>query len=396
MASDADPTSPELLTIDATDLTVDLVPRARLGEWLAPWRELLARALEPNVLHGPDVLVPALDTFAPEARVLVVCRGRGADTSLVGLVPLWRPRLGFGLFGRLPTVFSNEFAPLGTPLFDADRPQETVAALFAAAAKLESGLVFGHLALDGPVAALLRAVAAHRGDRVLLPEQHRRAALDKTSGHVDPEERLNAGLRRRRRREWRRQWRRLLETGPIDTASVRGPAARQAFADFLVLEASGWKGRRGTALVQTPDELRFGERIVDALADHDGVVIDRIDRAGQPLAMIVNFGASGRYVTWKTAYDEAFSAFSPGAQAFLRASGRFLGDADVVSVDSLAVADHPLLSHMWRDTLEIGTLVIAFAGPRGAALRPRAVARDIALHHRLRAVARRLRDRWFP
>ena len=163
-----------------------------------------------------------------------------------------------------------------------------------------------------------------------ISERHERAALVAETADAVAESEARAlfeqGLKRKRRKEWGRQWRRLSETGPVSVGSARGEAARTAFADFLVLEASGWKGRGGTALVQNPVELTFGESIVAALAAADGVVIDRIDRGGQPLAMLVNFGVAGHYVTWKTAYDEAFDRFSPGAQVFLRASARFLAD----------------------------------------------------------------------
>lgn len=375
-----------------TAIEVSFVERGDLDALIEPWRALSTRSLEPNVLHGPDVLGPALTAFAPSARVAVAWRG----AAMVGLLPLWMPRMGFGLFDRLPTLFSNEFTPLGTPLIDADRPVATARALLDAVAAVGKGLVLPHLTLDGPVATAFAQAVRMRGDRWSLAERHDRAALlaatDDATAEAEARARFDGGIRRKRRKEWARQWRRLIETGTITVTSVRGAAARAAFADFLVLEASGWKGRAGTALVQSQTELTFGENVVAALAEHDGVVIDRIDRRGQALAMLVNFGVGGHYVTWKTAYDEAFSTFSPGAQVFLRASARFLVEPMVTVVDSLAVADHPLLSHMWRDALAIGTVVIGFGSPaRGARL----VALDIEWHDRIRRTARRIRDRWF-
>lgn len=370
--------------------TVTTIGADRLDEFVGPWRDLLARALEPNVLHGPDVLGPSLAAFAGDTRLLVASRGHGRESRMVGLLPLWRPRLGFGLFGRLPTVFSNEFTPLGTPLIDADRPEEALDALLTAATHLAPGLVFTHLGLTGPVAHALRATVAARGDRFFVATSHERAAL-LVAARAEGSD-FTSGIRPKRWRDWQRQWRRLGEIGPLETTSVRGPAARAAFADFLALEAAGWKGRRGSALAQSPAERRFGESIVDALADHDGVVVDRIDLDGRALAMLVSFGAGGHYVTWKTAYDEAFAAFSPGTQIMLRASTRFLGEPDVAAVDSLAVADHPLFEHMWRDVRTIGTVVVGFTG---RSLRPRMLTGEIRLRDRLRGHARRLRDRWF-
>ena len=354
------------------------------------WNDLLARAVEPNVLHGPDFLIPALETFAPETHLLVAHRGEGAGRRLVGLVALWRPRLGFGLGVRLPSVFANEFAPLGTPLVDADRPEEILVALLAAVARRDAGLVFAHLPLEGPFAAALARAVAIAGHRLTVVESHRRAALRGGSGGSAF---LGTHLSRKRRKEWRRLWRRLEETGPVRASVSRGAEARAAFADFVVLEASGWKGRRRTALVQDPAILRFAERAVEGLAEGGRVVVDRIDRSGQPLAMLVSFGSDGHWVTWKTAYDEAFATFSPGAQVLLRATTRALDEGDLIEIDSLAVEDHPLIDHVWHDRRRIATVVVGFPAPTTVPIGVRLATADLRFHLAARRLARRLRDR---
>ena len=355
------------------------------------WNDLVARAVEPNILHGPDFLVPALEAFAPDARLLVAHRGDGPASRLVAVMALWSPRLGFGLSGRLPAVFSNEFAPLATPLVDADRSDEILVALLAAIARRDGGVVFRHLPLDGTFAAALGRVAAVAGHRLMVVESHSRACLH---GGTDGAAFLRDHIRPKRRKEWRRQWRRLAETGPVRSSIARGAEARAALADFLVLEASGWKGRRRTALVQDTAVARFAERVVDGLADSGHVVVDRIDRGGQPLAMLVCFGAEGHWVSWKTAYDEAFAAFSPGAQVLLNATARFLDEGELVEIDSLAVEDHPLMNHMWPDRRRIGTVVVGFAAPLRPPLRTRLAAAELGLYLMARRFAARLRRRW--
>lgn len=358
----------------------------------AEWNDLLARAVEPNVLHGPDFLLPALDTFAPEARLLLAHRGEGAARRLVGVMALWAPRIGFGLSPRLPTVFANEYAPLGTPLVDVDRADEILVALFAAIARRVGGVVFRDLGLDGPFAAVLEAAVAAAGHRLEVVERRARATL---RGGEDGAGFLQDHLSRKRRREWRRQWRRLEETGPVRASIARGLDARAAFADFVVLEASGWKGRRHTALVQDKAVLRFAERAVEGLAESGRVVIDRIDRSGQPLAMLVSFGTEGHWVTWKTAYDEAFAVYSPGAQVLLRATTRLLDEGGLVEADSLAVEDHPLMNHVWPERRRVGTVVVGFPAPRRVPFGVRLAIAELRLYTVFRRLARRLRDRFF-
>ena len=373
-----EPTVEELSLVEAVDLR-------------AAWNDLLVRAVEPDVLSGPDFLIPALEAFAPTARLLVAHRGEGANRRLVAVMALWTPRIGFGLSRRLPTVFSNEFAPLGTPLIDADRSDEILAALVAAIARRDGAVVFRHLPLDGAFAACLRRVAEVAGHRVMEVESHSRARL---AGGTDGASFLRDHFRPKRRREWRRQWRRLTETGPVEISVARGAEARAALADFLVLEASGWKGRRRTALVQKSVVTRFAERAVEGLAQSGHVVIDRIDRGGQPLAMLVSFGAEGHWVSWKTAYDEAFAAFSPGAQVLLHATTRFLDEGDLVEIDSLAIEDHPLMNHVWHDRRRIGTVVVGFPAPRRLPLTIRLAAAEIRLYMAVRRFASRLRRRF--
>ena len=56
-------------------------------------------------------------------------------------------------------------------------------------------------------------------------------------------------VNQKRRRELDRQLRRLCETGSVSFMSARtATEIEAAFNMFIALEASGWKGRRGTAL----------------------------------------------------------------------------------------------------------------------------------------------------
>ena len=356
----------------------------------AAWSDLLGRAVEPNVMHGPDFLLPALETFAPDARLLVAERGEGAERRLVGVMAVSRPRLGFGLAPRLPAVFSNAYAPLGTPVIDADGCDETLAALLGALARRDGAVVLRHLPLDGAFAAALERVAAAAGHRLEVVESHARARL---RGGPDGASFLRDHVRQKRRKEWRRLWRRLTEIAPIRTSVARGDDARAAFADFLELETSGWKGRRHTALAQDTAVAEFAARVVDGLAECDGVVVDRIDRDDRPLAMLISFGVAGHWVSWKTAYDEDFAGFSPGVQVVLRATTRFLDDGGLVDVDSLAIEDHPLIDHVWSDRRRIGTVVVGFAAPPHVRLAVRFAVAEFGLHLAVRRFAGRLRRR---
>lgn len=366
----------------AEAVEIELLPLGAASALYDAWNNLLLRAVEPSILAGPDFLLPALETFAPGARLLVAHRGSGGERRLVAVAALIRPR--FRLL-RLATVHTGDFAPLGVPLVDADRPEEILAALLAALARRTGGLVLPHLPLDGPFAAALDRAAAGRPIWTIAP--HERAELRAGTSAAD----LDRHAGRKRRHEWRRQARRLAETGTLHASLATGAAAPAAFAEFLRLEAAGWKGRDHTALADVPEIRRFAERAVAALAEHDRVAIDRLDLDGRPLAMLVSFGVAGRWVSWKTAYDEAFAANSPGARVLLNATERFLGDDAFVEADSLAVADHPLMNPVWPGRRRIATRVIGLGRTPLVAW---AAALELRLAAALRRMARDLRDRW--
>src|SRR6185369_7572022 len=119
-------------------------------------------------------------------------------------------------------------------------------------------------------------------------------------------------------KELRRQRRRMDEKGAVTFVSAHDPAQiAPALADYLMLEASGWKGRAGTAARQNPGVLHFMQSAIAALAAEGRVRIDRLTRGAMPLAAAITLAAGGRAWFWKIAYDEAHASFSPGVQLSL-------------------------------------------------------------------------------
>ena len=79
-----------------------------------------------------------------------------------------------------------------------------------------------------------------------------------------------------------------------------------------------------------------------------------------------SFAAGSGAWTWKIAYDEEWSRFSPGAQLMLDVVKAIFSDETITAIDSCATADHPLIDHIWSGRLAIGTIVIG--PPEGSAV----------------------------
>jgi len=142
-----------------------------------------------------------------------------------------------------------------------------------------------------------------------------------------------------------------------DTAMLP-PAIASGLADFLALEARGWKGRAGTAALDHGAIRRFVERAVTGLAGESKARIDRLRIGERTIATIVTLRSGATAWTWKIAYDEAFARFSPGVQLMMDLTESLLPDASLARVDSCAAPEHPMIDHLWRERLALADRLI--------------------------------------
>lgn len=356
---------------------IEWKPLAALSDIREAWRELSARALEPNVFYDPAFALPAAPVFGDPGAVLAWSK----NGRLIGLFPAQIARR-YGVISTL-TGWTHPYAPLGVPLVDRDEADAAIAA-FLDHAEAIGTLVMLPLVADGPFRSALARVLLRRGGAAESFGTHARAML--VTRTADPD-----AIAHKKLKELRRQRRRLDEKG-AEFASARDPAAiAPALADYLMLEATGWKGQGGTAIRQNGDVLLFVQSAIAALATENRVRIDRLMRGHTPLAASITLTSGDTLWFWKIAYDEAFARYSPGVQLTLDVTADFRADASLARVDSCATADHPMIDHLWRDRLALADLLVA---PGAAQLAQWRIARQLeTLRRFLIATAKSVRDR---
>ena len=91
-----------------------------------------------------------------------------------------------------------------------------------------------------------------------------------------------------------------------------GAILEGVFGEFLALEASGWKGSRGSALARDPRRVGYYRRWVEEAAARGALAIRALTVGGRAVAMQLGLVHRGTYYLPKVAYDEALSAVSPG------------------------------------------------------------------------------------
>jgi CelD/BcsL family acetyltransferase involved in cellulose biosynthesis len=325
---------------------------------VAEWAALAERSEADNVFFEPDFVLAAHRHLGRDVEVATV---RDAGGRLIAAAPLTTSRLG--RIAPALRLFGHDYAPLGAPLIDRDAVDVAATALVGGLAAGGRSLIVPDLPLDGRVAAALITAANGGGRPIAILNGSLRAILQRpVEAAGDP--RLT--LERRRRKEFQRQMKKLAESGAVTFTTAAEPAEVAAsFEAFLVLEEKGWKGQAGTALLSRPGTAGFARDAVLALAARGQARVDALRVDGRPVAILVTFLAEATAYTWKIAYDEAFARFSPGAQLMLEAGRALFEVAGVERIDSCASAGHPMIDHLWRDRLRIGTLVI---GPMGGSL----------------------------
>ncbi len=355
---------------------------------------LTYRVMEANVFFAPRFLAPAMPRLEERQVRFAVIRDEDERRSrLRMLFPFSVEKPGFSVGPSIIRIWANPFGPLGTPLVDAEGAAETIDNLLEALARPEARLpgllVIPDLRLEGRFAQLARAVALARDLPLTVTNEYQRPMLQ---SYEDGPNYLQAALAKNHLREMRRQFRLLSEQGAVTYNVARQPEEiRFRMEEFLALEASGWKGRKRSAMVNDRLRAAFAREAITNLAEADAVRIHTLDLDGRAIASMVVFIMAGEAYTWKTAFDETYARFSPGKLLMADLTEWHLDDANIVRTDSCAVPDHPIMSRFWKEREAMGTLVVGLKPNADRDVRQ--VGAQLHMYRNTRNIARILRDK---
>jgi CelD/BcsL family acetyltransferase involved in cellulose biosynthesis len=347
------------------------------------WRALAGTAVEPNGYYLPDWALAVNASARGRTGVSALTALNGA-ASLIGLMPVIPIRRAYTI--PLPALASAQpYGTLCTPLLDRAAAQDAAAQLIAAARKTGArALILRDVALDGAAMQAFEAVLRQHDLRPRVLQSRLRACLDATR---EADELLREALGAKKLKELRRQRHRLADHGVVrfEIARTREQVA-VALEIFLRLEASGWKGQRGTALMQDEGDAGFIRRGAPALAASGQCEIVTLYAGDTPVAAAIVLRHQDRAFYFKLGIDERFAKFSPGVQLTLDLTRHLCADPAIASADSTAGADHPMINPIWRGRFAIGDVLIPLrrgdpvVGLIHAAMMLRRVVRELARH----------------
>lgn len=325
-----------------------------LGKNPAAWAALAHRSADINPFYHPEYLLAAAELQGKDIECIAVYANGARDSAMLGFFPLMRARMAEGALLPATEFFRNDYICLTTPLVDVGAA-ETVWESFLDCVAHTAGtpkLVLSRLSpLDCPTFAALQCVLSRRSLAHRTFETYERAFLNKT----DRFQSVFSQIAPKRRRDLQRRRRRMRIDGHASIELLRGDQITpEAIEMFLNVEASGWKGKSGTALQSHAATRRFAERFLSS-GDAELAVL-RFN--GQPIAIDANLVTRGTIHTVKTAYDEAFSSYAPGLTLGIHTIRRLVDNGDLQRADSCAVAGH-VLEDIWPDRLRMGQLAFA-------------------------------------
>ena len=137
----------------------------------------------------------------------------------------------------------------------------------------------------------------------------------------------------------RKYWkacRRMILEGPIEFRIVTGGTGLSALVDeMFALEAAGWKGREGTAILSKDEDARFYRALAFAAAEAGALRIATLREEGRLLAYEYCVVGGGSVLAMKVGYDESRGRLQPGHMVALMNIREACGDPAIAWYDML-------------------------------------------------------------
>lgn len=340
--------------------------RLPAGEALALYetqlRDLNQRALAPNLLHEGSTLAPALKFLDDQSHCLEVImawqrsdggsHAKPENRRLVGWLVVHRAHVfaGFG-FSYLRN-WLHLYSYMGHPIVDRDNADAALSALFDQAlvkAGASGRLLMSNVPGSGLIYDAIMRVSHDKNLLIHEIGRHQRAAM---ITDLSGDEYLKSALSAKKRKEFRRLKNRLGDLGELKFESWQdGDNIAAWVEDFMDLEIAGWKGRKQTAFNNRQNWAEFLKASTTNLAKSGHCKIWRLTLDGKTIAITIAHHAGHQGWLTKIAYDEAYAKYSPGVLLVLEVTRIIADDAQITEFDSLAIPDHPMINHLWREKI---------------------------------------------
>jgi hypothetical protein len=230
----------------------------------------------------------------------------------------------------------------------------------------------------GPAFEAMNAALSAHGGRITSFNDWQRATFALPAGD-DPSGWMAATFGKRfKRLEAKRKA--LAAEGDVNFHLHGGSECIAATRRFLALEAAGWKGTAGSAMANNARDAAFALRLAEELGLRGEMRVAELTLGGNTIASAILPMGGGTVSFFKTAYDEAFKAQSPGVILDMEITRALAAMPGFRLMDSGMDDSAPPGSTMWPGRRAMSHALIAL-GPAPAAW---IAAHGLGLRQRLR------------
>jgi CelD/BcsL family acetyltransferase involved in cellulose biosynthesis len=328
---------------------------------------LAARSIEPNPFFEPWMLAPLLRAFGAgkSLEIAMIERPGGA---LIGFFPLVKERRYRGLPVKVLSIWDHDLTLLGTPLVHGAHARDCVAAFLDwAFAEADAALLsFERMPGGGPFARVLLDALNERREPFHSESRHFRGLF---VPRADDGAYLASILDSEGRRKLKTKERRLSEGGAVtyDALEPSGDLDRW-LAEFLALEASGWKGEARSAMGSTSHGRRYFEDVLRAAFARGRLEMLALRVGDRPVAMRSSLVSGDAAFVFKIAYDEALARHSPGMLLEIETIRRLHAKRALRWIDSCSSPTSRLFGDVCNDRRMIEAIVVPTGRERGRLL----------------------------
>jgi CelD/BcsL family acetyltransferase involved in cellulose biosynthesis len=284
-------------------------------EFESQWAQLETNSVEGNAFLSPHFVIPAVNhldgAYDQKPLILAVESADGSQLLAIGLFEVSRnsrllPMTHLQSWRCEHTLFDGL-------LVDKQNGADALAALFEWLSKQGrrwQGVAFTDRSADGELNDMLETAAA-RTNATWFEDWTRERAI--ISVDEVPEDCLQTLYSKNRRRTFRRAEKQLAKCGDVTFSYAgRGGRAEDDVQDFLELEAMGWKGEEGTALLSSPGSEKFCREMAARLAAEKNLVIYQCLVDSVPVASAFNMRSANDLFCFKIGWNPEFASGSPG------------------------------------------------------------------------------------